>query len=56
MASTTWSMQVSLELTPGAHTVEVKATKIKGAGENVVVSGMAESGLQGTLTVTTLKR
>lgn len=62
-----WSMQVAIELTPGAHTIEVKVTNtstgMQWAQYPYVryppapkVGGDAASGLQGTLTVTTLKR
>lgn len=63
-----WSMQMAVELTPGPHTIEVKAanasTGVAGTPAHpsglfpgpIIVSGGAGSGLQGTLTVTTLKR
>ena len=57
----TWSMQMAVELTPGAHTIEVKAANASTPQGTlfpppIYVSGGAGSGQQGTLTVTTLKR
>jgi hypothetical protein len=50
-----WSMQLSVGLTPGLHTIEVEAQVIVANG-NVDVSGGPGSLRQGVLTVTTLKR
>ena len=57
-----WSMQFSVVLTPGVHTVSV-AAEHRALGNinpalqsSAAVSGDANSFLQGTLTLTTLKR
>jgi len=50
----TWAMSLSLQLTPGSHTVEVRAAH--GSGGSVMVSGPSSSLLQGELTVLILNR
>jgi hypothetical protein len=55
-----WSMQFAVRLTPGSHTIEVRARNFSSQLQpaflpSPIVSGGAGSGLQGTLTLTTLK-
>jgi hypothetical protein len=50
-----WSIHRSVELPPGSHTIVVAAAGV-GGNSPAIVSGNANSALQGTLTVTTLKR
>ena len=53
--TTTWSLSLSLPLTPGMHTVEVRARHAAGTG-SLLVSGGTGNLLQGELTALILNR
>jgi hypothetical protein len=49
-----WSFSLAVNLSPGSHTIEVRAALAQ-AGASATVSGDNNSALQGELTVTTLR-
>ena len=50
-----WALHLSPVLTPGLHTIEVRAAGANNGGSNFSVSGDATSVLQGELTITLIK-